>query len=41
MIMVLIENDIDNYEDEIQEIGQEFTSANTSINSSKLPAIFN
>lgn len=29
------------FEDEIQEIGQEFTSENTSINSSKLPAIFN
>ena len=27
--------------DEIQEIGQEFTSENTSINSTKLPAIFN
>ncbi len=27
--------------DEIQEIGQEFTSENTSINSSRLPAIFN
>lgn len=29
-----------NYEDDIQEISQEFTSENTSINSSKLPAIF-
>lgn len=28
------------YEDDIQEISQEFTSENTSINSSKLPAIF-
>lgn len=28
------------YEDEIQEISQEFTSENTSINSTKLPAIF-
>lgn len=32
--------DVDEYEDDIQEINQEFTSANTSINSSKLPAIF-
>lgn len=32
--------DVDEYEDDIQEISQEFTSANTSINSSKLPAIF-
>ena len=29
------------YEDDIQEIGQEFTSENTSINSGKLPAVFN
>lgn len=33
------------YEDsvweDIEEIGQEFTSENTSINSKKLPAIFN
>ena len=28
-------------EDDIQEIGQEFTSANTSINATKLPAVFN
>ena len=28
------------YEDDIQEISQEFTSENTSINSTKLPAIF-
>lgn len=27
--------------DEIQEIGQEFTSENTSINAKRLPAIFN
>lgn len=27
--------------DDIQEIGQEFTSENTSINSTKLPAVFN
>lgn len=37
----ILEDNFDNYEDEIQEIGQEFTSANTSINSSKLPAVFN
>lgn len=30
----------DAYEDEIQEISQEFTSENTSINSTKLPAVF-
>lgn len=30
----------DEYEDEIHEIGQEFTSENTSTNSGKLPAIF-
>lgn len=29
------------YEDDIQEIGQEFTSENTSINSNRLPAVFN
>lgn len=29
------------YEDDIHEISQEFTSENTSINSGKLPAIFN
>lgn len=32
--------DVDDYEDDIQEISQEFTSENTSINSGKLPAIF-
>lgn len=32
--------DFEDYEDEIQEIDQEFTSENTSINSGKLPAIF-
>ena len=32
--------DFDDYEDDIQEISQEFTSENTSINSNKLPAIF-
>lgn len=32
--------EIEDYEDDIQEISQEFTSENTSINSSKLPAIF-
>lgn len=32
--------DAADYEDEIQEISQEFTSENTSINSTKLPAIF-
>lgn len=31
----------DQYEEDIQEISQEFTSENTSINSGKLPAIFN
>lgn len=36
----IVEDNFDNYEDDIKEIGQEFTSANTSINSSKLPAIF-
>lgn len=30
----------EDFEADIQEIGQEFTSANTSINSTKLPAIF-
>lgn len=29
------------YEEDIQEIGQEFTSENTSINSGRLPAVFN
>lgn len=29
------------YEDDIQEIGQEFTSENTSINNNRLPAVFN
>lgn len=38
--MIRIIETADNYIDDIQEIGQEFTSANTSINSSKLPAIF-
>lgn len=32
--------DFNEYEDDIQEISQEFTSENTSINSTKLPAIF-
>ena len=32
--------DFNEYEDDIQEISQEFTSENTSINSNKLPAIF-
>lgn len=32
--------EIEDYEDDIQEISQEFTSENTSINSGKLPAIF-
>lgn len=36
----LVEDDAEAYEDDIQEISQEFSSANTSINSSKLPAIF-
>lgn len=31
----------DDFFDEIQEIGQEFTSENTSINAKRLPAIFN
>lgn len=33
-------SDFNQYEDDIQEISQEFTSENTSINSTKLPAIF-
>lgn len=32
--------DMDNYESELAEINQEFTSENTSINSKRLPAIF-
>lgn len=32
--------EFDEYEDDIKEIGQEFTSENTSINSTKLPALF-
>lgn len=32
--------DFDEYADEIQEIDQEFTSENTSINSTKIPAVF-
>lgn len=35
-----LESDFNEYEDDIQEISQEFTSENTSINSTKLPAIF-
>ena len=35
-----LESDFNEYEDDIQEISQEFTSENTSINSKKLPAIF-
>lgn len=31
----------DDYDDDIREIGQEFTSENTSINNSRLPAVFN
>ena len=38
---VTASEDFGDYEDEIQEIDQEFTSENTSINSGKLPAIFN
>lgn len=34
------DEEFDKYEDEIKEIGQEFTSENTSINSTKLPAVF-
>lgn len=33
--------DFEDYEDEIQQVDQEFTSENTSINSGKLPAVFN
>lgn len=33
--------DFDDYEDDIKEVSQEFTSENTSINSGKLPAVFN
>lgn len=32
--------DTERYEDEIKEIGQEFTSENTSINVTKVPAVF-
>ena len=32
--------DFEEYEDDIKEIDQEFTSENTSINSTKLPAVF-
>lgn len=35
-----LESDFNEYEDDIQEISQEFTSENTSINSTKLPAVF-
>lgn len=38
--MTGIHADTDNEFDDIKEIGQEFTSKNTSINSTKLPAIF-
>lgn len=34
------DEDFENYEDDIKEIDQEFTSENTSINSTKLPAVF-
>lgn len=37
---VTASEDVDEYEDDIREISQEFTSENTSINSGKLPAIF-
>ena len=37
---VYASEDFDDYEDDIREISQEFTSENTSINSNKLPAIF-
>lgn len=37
---IFADEEFDKYEDDIKEIGQEFTSENTSINSSKLPAIF-
>lgn len=33
--------DYEKYEDDIKEVSQEFTSENTSINSGKLPAVFN
>lgn len=38
---ILSSESFEDYEDDIQEIDQEFTSENTSINSKKLPAIFN
>ena len=34
-------SDYEEYEDDIKEVSQEFTSENTSINSGKLPAVFN
>lgn len=37
---IISATDVD-YEDDIQEIGQEFTSENTSINNNRLPAVFN
>lgn len=37
---VMASEEFEDYEDEIKEIDQEFTSENTSINSTKLPAIF-
>lgn len=39
-ILSSTDTDFNEYEDDIQEISQEFTSENTSINSNKLPAIF-
>ena len=39
-ILSSTDTDFNEYEDDIQEISQEFTSENTSINSTKLPAIF-
>lgn len=38
---IMSAEEFEDYEDEIKEIDQEFTSENTSINSKKLPALFN
>lgn len=37
---VMASEEFEDYEDEIKEIDQEFTSENTSINSTKVPAVF-
>lgn len=41
MKRLIYASDLGEYEDEITQVSQEFTSENTSINSKKLPAIFN